>query len=83
MKAILEFNLPDEREEYLRVFKADDMAAVLWEITYNSKKSICWEIEKEEQDGNTVSPYDAVEKVYKRLWDELSERDIDINKLYT
>ena len=42
MKAIIEFNLDDsdDSHSYYQMNKASDMASALWEMMYNTKKSL-------------------------------------------
>ena len=82
-KAILEFDLNDHDDAmaHLRAVKSLNMALVLWEMAYNTKKSICFEIEKKERDGETVSPYDAISMFYNRFWEEMNDRNINPEEL--
>jgi hypothetical protein len=78
-KAILEFDLndPDDQMAHLRAIKSLDMALVLWEMAYNVKKHIQYHIE-----GNKIEdPYEAVDKVFEKLWEELNERGINLDDL--
>lgn len=78
-KAILEFDLndPDDQMAHLRAIKSLDMALVLWEMAYNAKKSIKYQIE-----GNNIEcPYEAVDKVFEKIWEELNERGINLDDL--
>ena len=78
-KAILEFNLtdPDDAMEFERVVKATDMALVLWQLVFNAKKQIFNEIEFEKIE----SPYDAIDKFYERLYEELDDHGLNMDKL--
>ena len=77
-KAILEFDLndPDDIMAHLRAVKSLDMALTLWEIVYNTKKTIEWQIESEKLDANTV-----LDKVYEIIWQELEEHGIKLDDL--
>jgi hypothetical protein len=77
-KAILEFDLTDrdDRMEHMRALKALDMALVLHQIAYNTKKGIENEIE-----FNKLDAYDAVDKVFQRFWDEMNEHGINLDEL--
>jgi hypothetical protein len=79
MKAILEFNMDDSDDEmaHLRAIKSLDMALVLWELAYNTKKSIHNQIEFQE----IKDPYEAVDKVFEKLWEEMNERGINLDQL--
>lgn len=78
-KAILEYDLNDSDDEmaHLRAIKSLDMALVLWELTYNTKKSIHNQIEFQE----IKDPYEAVDKVFEKLWEEMNERGINLDQL--
>jgi hypothetical protein len=78
-KAILEFDLTDSDDmmEFERVMKATDMALVLWQLVFNAKKQIFNEIEFEKIE----SPYDAIDKFYERLYLELDDHGLNMDKL--
>jgi len=78
-KAILEFDLtdPDDAMEFERAVKATDMALVLWQLVFNTKKQIFNEIEFEKIE----SPYDAIDKLYERLYLELDDHGLNMDKL--
>jgi hypothetical protein len=78
-KAILEFDLTDSDDmmEFERVMKATDMALVLWQLVFNAKKQIFNEIEFEKIE----SPYDAIDKFYERLHEELDDHGLNMDKL--
>ena len=77
-KAILEYDLndPDDTMAHLRAVKSLDMALVLWEMAYNTKKGIEYEIEFKE-----LSTYDAVDRIFSKLWEEMNERGINLDDL--
>lgn len=77
-KAILEFDLNDQDDSmaHMRAVKALDMASVLWDMAYNTKKSIHYEIE-----FKNLSAYEAVDRVFEKLWQELNERGINLEDL--
>lgn len=77
-KAILEYNLDDADDTmaHLRAVKSLDMALVLWEMAYNVKKRVHNQIEFEKLDA-----YDAVDKVFEALWENLNERGINLDDL--
>ena len=78
-KAKLEYDLTDsdDQMEFERATKALDLALVLWEMCYNMKKKVHYEIESEKIE----SPYDAADKVFEKLWEEMEERGIIIDRL--
>ena len=78
MKAVLEFNLndPDDYAAHLRAVKSLDMAIVLWEILYNTKKNIQWEIERDNLDG-----YATLDRLYEKIAKSLDDTGIKIDDL--
>jgi len=77
-KAILEFDLNDSDDAmaHMRAVKSQDMALVLWEMAYNVKKRILSQSETEKLDA-----YDAVEKVFETLWEEMGNHGIVLDDL--
>jgi hypothetical protein len=77
-KGILEFDLNDmdDSRAHLRAVKSLDMALVLWEMAHNTKKGIEYEIEFKE-----LSAYDAVDRIFSKLWEEMNERGINLDEL--
>lgn len=77
-KATLEFDLndPDDTMAHLRAVKSLDMAMAIWEIVYNTKKKVEWEIEKNNMDG-----YETLDDVYQKIWSALEEHGIKIDEL--
>lgn len=77
-KAIIEYNLNDHDDvmAHKRAIKSDDMAMAIWEIIHNTKKGLEWSIEEKEMDK-----YDALELVYEKIFEVLSEHNIDIEDL--
>jgi len=78
-KAILEYNLDDADDEmaHLRAIKALDMALVLWELAYNTKKKIYSQIEFQE----IKDPYEVVDKMMEKLYEEMNDRGINLDQL--
>jgi hypothetical protein len=78
-KAILEFDLTDADDamEFERAVKATDMALVLWELVFNTKKQMYNQIEFDKIE----SPYDAIDKFYERLYEELDDHGLNMDKL--
>lgn len=83
MKAVLEFDLNDfdDKIAHLRAVKATELALVLWQLVYNSKKGIEYFIEGEEMKGKKLSNYEVLDEVYKRLYELLEENHIIIDEL--
>jgi hypothetical protein len=84
-KATLTFDLSDSDDvmEHLRCVKSTDMALALWEIIYNSKKSLKHEMSASEfnKDKKELDAYEAIDLVYKRIYEILDEHDIVVSKL--
>lgn len=78
-KAILEYDLndPDDGMAHLRAIKSLDMALVLWEMVYNTKKGMYNQIEFQE----IKDPYEVVDKIMEKLHDELNEHGINLDQL--
>ena len=78
-KAILEFDLtdPDDAMEFERATKATDMAMVLWELVFNTKKKMYNQIEFDKIE----SPYEAIDQLYEKLYEELHDRGLNMDKL--
>ena len=74
-KAILEFDLNDSDDimAHKRAVKSLDMALVLWEMAYNAKKGIKYDIEGK----NIECPYEAVDRVFEKGGEELNEHGIN------
>jgi hypothetical protein len=77
-KAIIEYNLndPDDIMAHKRAIKSDDMALALWEITHNTKKRLEWSME-----GKEIDKYDALELVFDKIHEIMSEHNIDLDDL--
>jgi hypothetical protein len=76
MKAILEFNLPEDNLEYLQTIKAPDMAGFLFELVYNTKKGLI------NRSGlNELDYEDGVLDVFAKINELLDEYNINIDEL--
>ena len=77
-KAILKFDLndSDDSRAHMRAVKSLDMALVLWEMANNTKKSIHNQIEFDKLDA-----YDAVDKVFEKLFEEMNDHGINLDDL--
>ena len=71
MKAILEFNLPDERNEYLCAARGSQYVAALEELDNYLRSRLKYE----ELDD---SVYEALEKARNKLHEELGARDLEL-----
>ena len=54
------------------------MALSLWEMLYNTKKKIEWELESSEKSD---SHYELLDSVYKRFWEILEENNVKLDDL--
>jgi hypothetical protein len=68
-----DLNDSDDNMAFMRSAKSLDMALVLWEFAYNTKKEL-------QRDLDDTS-YDAVEKVYERFWEIMNEKGIKLDDL--
>jgi hypothetical protein len=77
-QATLTFDLNDSDDAmaHLRAIKSLDLALAIWDIVHNTKKSLEWKIESDD----TISPYDAIDLVYDKIYAILEEHDIVIDK---
>jgi hypothetical protein len=77
-KAKIEYDLSDVDDMYAhkRAIKSLDMAIALWEITHNTKKGLEWSME-----GKEIDKYDALELVFDKIHEIMSEHNIDLDDL--
>lgn len=82
-KAKLEFDLTDfdDKMEFERCTKSTDMCLVLFEMIYNMKKRLYYDVESKEEKGEVLTVYDGIDSVFEKLSEQLSERGIDIDRL--
>lgn len=73
MKAILEFNLPEEQAEHYCAIKGADMLNVLWELRAELRAMLKYGELPDEQ-------YEIVEKIQGFLIDSLNDNEINLNK---
>lgn len=78
-KAIIEFNLEDidAKLDLERYMKSLDMALVLWELIYNTKKIITNRLDV----LSDADKYEGLELFYVEFNELLNENGIDIDKL--
>ena len=74
MKAILEFNLPEDNQEYLTTIKAVDMANFIFELVYNTKKKLF------ESTGD-LDVEEGIDMTFKKIYELLEKHNIDIDEL--
>ena len=79
MKATFEFDMneADDVMAHMRCTKSLDMALALWEILLNSKKGFEYQIEADEY----KSQYELLNAVYDMIWEEMKNRNIDVEEL--
>lgn len=73
MKAILEFNLPDEQHEFYCATKGQDMISVLWELQQELRK--LYKYEELNKDETLI-----VERLRDFLNHSLNEHEINLDK---
>ena len=73
MKAILEFNLPEDEHEFYCVTKGKDMFVVLWNLQQELRKLYKYEELNEDE-------WQIVERLQDFLNDSLNENEINLNK---
>lgn len=73
MKAIIEFNLPEEQAEHYCAIKGADMLNVLWELKAELRSMLKYGDLPEQQ-------YQIVEKIQDFLISSLNENDINLDK---
>ena len=74
MKAILEFNLPEDNQEYLTAVKSVDMANFIFELVYNTKKKLF------ESTGD-LDVEEGIDMTFKKIYELLEKHNIDIDEL--
>jgi len=80
-KARIEFDLNDfdDRIEHLRCVKSTDMALFIWELLYNTKKSIANKLESDEK--TTVREIELIDSLWDQFWEMAHEKGIKIDEL--
>jgi hypothetical protein len=78
MKAILEFNLPEEQMEFNRANQSLDMACALFDIL-QLRKSLERIFENSDNTNNDV--FDGIDAYANRINEILDNYNININKL--
>jgi hypothetical protein len=73
MKAIIEFNLPDEQAEHYCAIKGQDMLNVLWELKAELRAMLKYGELPDQQ-------YEIVEKIQDFLMSSLDDNDINLDK---
>lgn len=78
MRAILEFNLPDDQMEFNRASQSLDMACALFDILQLRKKV---ERQCENIAYNTADIFDGIQFMANGIGEILEEHNINIDKL--
>lgn len=73
MKAILEFNLPEEQAEHYCAIKGADMLNVLWELKAELRAMLKYGELTDQQ-------YEIVEKIQDFLFSSLNDNDVNLDK---
>jgi hypothetical protein len=73
MKAIIEFNLPEDQAEHYCAIKGADMLNVLWELKAELRGMLKYGELPDQQ-------YEIVEKIQDFLMSSLDDNDINLNK---
>jgi len=76
-KLIFDFTDSDDRMEHGCCVKAGDMALVLWNLVYNSKK----ELERRIDGNDKLSAYDTLDMVFEKINNLIEEHGIIIDEL--
>jgi len=74
MKATLEFNFPEDNQEYLITVKANDMANFIFDLVYNSKKSLYANIDD-------MDIEQGIDLTYQKIYELLEKHKIDIDEI--
>jgi hypothetical protein len=75
-KLIYDLNEPDDVMAHKRAVKSLDLALALWTIIHNTKKGLEWSME-----GKEMDKYDALEMVFEKIHEIISEHNIDLDDL--
>ena len=73
MKAILEFNLPEDQAEHYCAIKGADMLNVLWELKTELRSMLKYGELTSEQ-------YEIVDKIQDFLFSSLNDNDVNLDK---
>jgi hypothetical protein len=75
MKAILEFNLPEERDEFEQASNAWKYHSVLWDFDQFLRNKI-----KYTGDEVTQDVYETLKMIRDNLWIFIEEHNLDLDK---
>jgi hypothetical protein len=81
MEAILKYNMddPDDERKHKLAVISFGLALQVWEFLYNTRKDIEYKIDE----GAFKTQSDVLDETYKRLYDLLEEKNINIDSLIT
>ncbi len=74
MKVILEFNLPEDRDEHTLVVNAQNMYSVLWDIDQKMRS-----ISKYNSENQSEEVIDAIDKLREDFWDIMTDNNISFD----
>jgi chaperonin GroEL (HSP60 family) len=74
MKVKLEFNIPEDNQEYLIIVKANDMANFIFDLVYNSKKSLYANLDD-------IDIEQGIDITFQKIYELLEKHNIDIDEL--
>ena len=77
-KLIYDLNDPDDTKAFLRATKSMDMALVIWEFVYNTRKRVEYEISEVRENMNA---YETLDFIMDEFSNELEEHGINIDDL--
>ena len=77
MKAILEYNLPEDTQEFERTFRATDLCAVIWDMEQFFRNKL------KHEDLTGQSADEAYDKAWDKLRDLKEENGIDLDQIFS
>lgn len=85
MKAKLIFDVPEERKAFMAAAKANDMAIVLWEITYNLRREVEDHFDmiatREDVTADDIEYNAIIEYIFNRIRENMDNEGIIIDDL--
>lgn len=82
-KANIKFDLTDfdDQMQFERMMKATDMALILWELLYNTRKGLEHDFDFKLSKGEKPSVFDGIDAVIDSVRESMEEKGINIDKL--
>lgn len=74
MKAIIQFELPEDQDEYTLATKGNDIWCVLYDFDQHLRAHVKYNPDK--LDGKTL---DLIEKLREELWEYMDSRNVSFN----